>query len=436
MIKSYWNGINVVTDIGWGDAGKGKLVDLGAQYADMVIRYSGGGNAGHTIRNAFGEFKNHLIPSGIFNPKTVCIITGGVVIDGSILVKEIQELSKRGIPITPHNLRISDTAHLVMPWHKVRDGLREKSRGGRKIGTTGQGIGPTYSDRTAREGIRVCDLFSREFMKILNETMAHQERLTKALDSGEKSSRAIYNHDEILKDVERVKKIIKPFVTNILPIIHEYHRKKKNILGEGAQGALLDIDLGGYPFVTSSNPGVVGFMKTTGISAKEIGRVIGTTRAYTARVGAGPMPTELFDATGVHIQEKGREFGTTTGRRRRCGWLDVPAMRYGTMIAGADVIAVTKLDVLDELTRIKVCVAYKVGGKEYRDLPTASPQFMEKARPVFVTLPGWKENITLAKSFSAFPKNAQKYIKTIERLLGKPIDIISVGPEREATIFQ
>lgn len=430
--EKYWQGTNVVTDIGWGDAGKGKLVDLGAQYADMVIRYSGGGNAGHTIRNHLGEFKNHLIPSGIFNPKTICVIGGGVVIDLAILVKEIEELRTKGVTVTPQNLRISDASHLVMPWHKFRDGLREKSRSGGKIGTTGQGIGPTYSDRTAREGIRICDLLRRDFTKIFDETLHYQKQLLTVLDG---ESHQLLNRDEILKELLKMRKIIAPFVVCVLPIIREYHERGKNVLAEGAQGALLDLDLGGYPYVTSSNPGVVGFIKTTGIPAKEISKVIGTTRAYTARVGSGPMPTELFDKIGEHIQQKGREFGTTTGRKRRCGWLDIPAMKQGIIIAGADSIALTKLDVLDELPKIKICVAYKVGGKQYVDLPTVDARFMEKAKPVFITVPGWTSNTSVARKFDTLPKEAQKYIKTVERLLEKPIDIVSVAPEREATIF-
>lgn len=448
--NNFWKGINVITDTAWGDSGKGKLVDLASQNVDMVIRYNGGGNAGHTVKNDKGIFKNHLMPSGIYNPKALCILTGGVVIDLFMLVQEILEHRAKGVKISPKNLLISQDAHLVMPWHKRRDGLKEKARGGAKIGTTGQGIGPTYSDRKNREGIRMSDLLDRDFEKIFEKEIVYQERLTRLMDGelllseiGNKklkpskikeSQNPYFNKKEILNKLRDVKEILAPMIANVLPIIWKYQDQGKNILGEGAQGALLDLELGGYPYVTSSHPGVAGFSLSTGIQHKDVSKVVGVTKAYTTRVGEGPMPTELFDETGQYIQKQGGEFGATTGRPRRCGWLDIPAVKYGIRITGVNSIALMKLDVLDELKEVEICVGYTVNNKQYKDLPTADPKFMSNAKPNNITLTGWQENTSGVKTFKDLPRNAQKYILTVQKLLGIPAEIISVGPERDATI--
>ncbi|QQG44454.1 MAG: adenylosuccinate synthase [Candidatus Roizmanbacteria bacterium] len=432
-MKNYWQGINVITDNGWGDAGKGKLVDMASQHVDMVIRYNGGGNAGHTVINKHGEFKNHLMPSGIYNPKAVCILTGGVVIDPFMLAKEIEDHQAKSIKISPKNLLISQDAHMVMPWHKKRDGLKEKARGGDKIGTTGQGIGPTYSDRSNREGLRMRDLINPKFKEMFLKELNYQERLTKFMEGEENNQ--YYNAEELLKELNKVKKIICSMITNVLPVIWEYQKKGKAILAEGAQGALLDLELGGYPYVTSSHPGVTGFALTSGIHHKQVNKVIGTTKAYTTRVGGGPMPTELTDKTGQYIQKKGGEFGATTGRARRCGWLDIPAMKYGAKIAGVDTIGLTKLDILDGLPEVKLCIAYEFRGKKYFDLPTADPDFMENSKPVYLILKGWQKDISKVRYFNDLPANAKKYILTAQKWLKIPIEIVSVGAEREATIY-
>lgn len=431
--RNYWKGINIITDTAWGDSGKGKIVDLAAQNVDMVIRYNGGGNAGHTVKNEHGVFKNHLMPSGIYNSNALCILTGGVVIDPFMLVGEILDHKEKGIKISPRNLLISQDAHLVMPWHKKRDGLKEKARGGSKIGTTGQGIGPTYSDRRNREGIRIRDLLRPDFEKIFEREFVYQKKLIDLM--GGKQLTSDFNKKEILNKLLEAKEILAPLIANVLPIIWKYQEEGRNILGEGAQGALLDLELGGYPYVTSSHPGVAGFSLSTGIQHKNVKKVIGVTKAYTTRVGEGPMPTELLNETGEHIQKKGGEFGATTGRPRRCGWLDVPAVKYGIRITGVDSIALMKLDVLDELKEVKICVGYKVGRQQFKDLPTADPEVMEKAKPIYITFPGWQKDTTGAKSLKELPRNAQKYVAAAEKLLDTPIEMISISPEREATIF-
>ncbi|CAN5141975.1 adenylosuccinate synthase [soil metagenome] len=438
-------GITLVTDTGWGDAGKGKITDEIAAIlpkGSVVIRYNGGPNAGHTVRNKLGEFKLHGVSSGIFNPDVVCLTTGGVLVNPLSLVEEIALVQKAGVKITPENFLLSEDSHMIMPWHKLRDNLSEKARGGSKIGTTGQGIGPTYSDRTARVGLRLGDLIRPNFKELLKRELAFQERLIRLMDGESLASEGktivqktpYLDEAQILTDFDKAKKVLAPFITNTLVVIWEAKKKKKTMLAEGAQGALLDLALGGYPYVTSSHPGVPGFSATSGIHL--IDRVIGVAKAYTTRVGEGPMPTELFDETGKHMQNVGHEFGATTGRPRRCGWFDVPAMQYGAKIAGVTEIALTKLDILDGLKEVKICTGYTMHGKEVTELTGFAPEDVEKAKPIYETLTGWKEPISDITEFETLPKNAQKYVKRLEKLLGFPITIVSVSPDRDKTIYR
>ena len=433
---SFWKGITLVTDTAWGDSGKGKIVDEAASHSDMVIKTNGGANAGHTVVNHLGEFKLHLVPSGIFHKNVFCVISTEIVADPFALVSEIEELRKKGIHISKNNLLISDTMHLVMPWHKMRDTLKEKARGKVKIGTTGRGIGPTYADRADRVGLRMKDLFSNDFKDIFLAEAKWQEELTRLMDKGQKENTKYYDTKILLNDFIHVKKILKPFAGNALLKIWKYQNEKKTIIGEAGQGALLDISLGGYPYVTSSHPGASGFSLATGIQGREMKRVVGVTKAYTTRVGSGPMPTELKGKIGIHLQTKGQEVGATTGRTRRCGWLDCVAVKYGARTTGVTDVALTKLDILDELKEIKICVGYKIKGKIVKNLTSFDTDEVKIAKPVYETFPGWQEDITKIKSFSDLPKNAKIYISAIEKLLDLPVSIVSVGPSREQTIYR
>lgn len=427
--------IVIVTDNGWGDTGKGKIVDVLAERADMVIRYNGGPNAGHTVKTDKGTFIFHSIPSGILHKNVLNVLANGVVVNPFLLAEELIGLQKNGIKITAKNFLVSKDIHMIMPWHKRQDGLLEKARGKVQIGTTGQGIGPAYADRSLRQGLRITDLVSKNFEEMFLQELAWQEKLTKFMD-GKSGSNSYYNKKEILSDLKKVRVILKPFIANVLPVIQSFAKTGKTIIGEAGQGALLDLDLGGYPFVTSSNPGVAGFLKATGIHYKKITSVYGVTKAYTTRVGNGPMPTEQTGEIGEFLQTYGGEVGATTGRKRRCGWFDAVAMKKGLQIIGGDKIVLTKSDILDQLKEIKICVAYKVGGKLFRELPDMDPAFMEKAKPVYETLPGWFEDTSKAKSFSKLPKNTKRYIARIESLLGAPVSIVSVGAQRSATLFR
>jgi len=428
-----WEGTDFVTDPLWGDNGKGKIVDLMAQRADLVVRINGGPNAGHTVKNEFGEFALHLVPSGIFNPEAICILADTVVVNPSSLVKEIDLIRKAGVSVDASNLLISRSAHLIMPWHRKRDGLTESARAGKKIGTTGQGIGPTYSDRSDRVGLRVGDLLDPDFQKKFETELAWQEKLT-ALMSGEYKG-INYDKDVILQEIYEAREVIAPMITDVLPVIWDYHSQKKNILGEAGQGVLLDLDRGGYPFVTSSHPGIAGFNLATGFSPKEVDRVIGVTKAYTTRVGEGPLPTELFDEVGKEIGSRGREVGVTTGRPRRCGWLDIPALRYGIRVGGIDTLALTKIDIFDGFQEVKICIGYDVNGKVYTTLPGANNEFMNEAKPILKTLPGWDQNTTGCRSFIDLPRNAQNFVLEVQEKAGLPIELVSVGSDREETIY-
>lgn len=429
-VPVFWKKTNIVVDAGWGDNGKGKFVDIGSQYADVVVRWAGGPNAGHTVKNDKGEFKFHLMPSGIFN--TLCILGDTVVIDPHVLIEEIDQMESRGFPVNAQNLLISKDASLILEWHKHRDALTETARGGKKLGTTGRGIGPAYSDRTERTGLKMFHLFEPNFEQLFEREFHWQSRLT-TLMGGEKNP---YDYDRMLSHLKSAAKRLKPMVTDVIPIIWKMHDACKNVLGEGAQGSLLDLDLGTTPFVTSSHPTVAGFGIATGIHAHQITHVLAAVRAYGARVGDGPFPTELLDTTGEYIREKGHEYGTTTGRPRRCGWFDCVATWYGARVSGATHIALTKLDVLDELEEIKVCVAYEYDGVRYdrKNLPTIKPRFLDHVKPVYKLFDGWKTSTRDARKFSNLPKKAQQYVDFLEKGIGLPIKFISVGPDRDETI--
>lgn len=429
-LKAYAKGVNVVVDTLWGDSGKGKVVDMLAGNVDLVVRYAGGSNAGHTIKTNAGTFKLHLVPSGILQDKVLNIIDSGVVVNPIALVEEIRDLRKAGVRITRKNLRISKRAHMVMPWHIHRDQLKETKSGKSKIGTTGRGIGPTYADRTAREGLRVADLVSSQFEQKLSNELVRQNKIIKML-GGRSLSRQV-----VLRDMMRARAVLKEFVDDTFSIVQDYSTKRKNILGEGAQGALLDVGLGGFPFVTSSHTGVTGFSLTTGIHDHAIQNVIGVTKAYSTRVGSGPMPTELFDTDGDNIREIGGEYGATTGRPRRCGWFDAVATRYGCIVSGARTIALMKLDVLDTFKTIKVCTGYKVRNKIFKMMPDMDPHTLQDATPVYVSLKGWQEPTVDISSFDKLPRNARLYITYLESLLKLPIILISVGAERNKTIYR
>lgn len=429
-LKSYVKGVNVVVDTLWGDSGKGKIVDLLAARADAVVRCAGGSNAGHTIKNEQGTFKLHLVPSGILHKKTLNIIESGVVVNPTALVEEIKELRKAGISITRANLRISRRAHLVMPWHILRDQLKDAKLGKSKIGTTGRGIGPTYSDRTAREGLRVKDLYSRDFSARFAVELRRQNKLIALLGGSQISL------EQSRREVLKARSFLKEFIDDTFSLVRWYVNQKKTVLGEGAQGALLDIALGGFPYVTSSHTGVTGFSLVTGVQDHQIANVIGVTKAYSTRVGGGPMPTELSDTDGKRIREVGGEYGATTGRPRRCGWFDLPATRYGCIVSGARSLAIMKLDVLDSFKTIKVCVGYRANNKTYSVMPDMDPDTLETVRPVYKSFKGWMQKTSKVKSFKNLPVNARKYIQFLEKQLGMPISIISVGPSREQTILK
>ncbi|MEO0012808.1 MAG: hypothetical protein RLZZ535_1197 [Cyanobacteriota bacterium] len=412
----------------WGDEGKGKITDLLSRSADVVVRSQGGVNAGHTVVVAGQTFKLHLIPSGILYSNTECIIGSGTVIDPQVLIEEIEQLKALGV--TVDNLHISQTAHVTMPYHRKIDQASEESRGEYKIGTTGRGIGPTYADKSERTGIRVLDLMNSEHLrKQLGWTINYKNVILEKL----------YNlppldPEKVIEEYLKYAEYLKPFVIDSSLKIYEAVNEKKNILFEGAQGTLLDLDHGTYPYVTSSNPIAGGACVGAGVGPTTIDRVIGVAKAYTTRVGEGPFPTELNDRVGELLGELGAEFGTTTGRRRRCGWFDAVIGRYAVRINGLDCLAITKLDVLDELEEIKVCVAYEIDGGICNHFPTNASHFAN-CKPVYKSLPGWQQDTTGCRSLADLPKKALNYLKYLAELMKVPIAIVSVGPGRDQTII-
>lgn len=412
----------------WGDEGKGKITDLLSRSADVVVRPQGGVNAGHTIVVKGQTFKLHLIPSGILYPDTECIIGSGTVIDPKILLQEFDQLER--LNVSANNLFISQTAHVTMPYHRLIDQASEEQRGKHKIGTTGRGIGPTYADKSERTGIRVVDLMDADTLR---------KRLTWAINYNNVILEKLYNlapldPEEVIKEYQVYADRLRPHVIDSSLKIYDAIQKRKNILFEGAQGTLLDLDHGTYPYVTSSNPIAGGACVGSGIGPTMIDRVIGVAKAYTTRVGEGPFPTELDGELNQMLCDRGAEFGTTTGRRRRCGWFDGVIGRYAVRINGLDCLAITKLDVLDELDEINVCVAYELDGKTCDHFPGNASEFA-RCKPIYKTLPGWKTSTEECRLLEDLPKQALDYLKFLAELMAVPIAIVSLGASRDQTII-
>ena len=412
----------------WGDEGKGKLVDLLAEHADAVVRFQGGNNAGHTMVVDGEQFISHLVPSGIIQGK-ICFIGNGMVVDPQVLIEELDYLESKGVKAGPDRLKISEKAHLIMPYHKSIDHGRERMKGEKKIGTTGRGIGPAYEDKATRRGIRFIDLLEPEVLKEKVITILDEKNfyLKNYLNGEPLDGEAIIA--EFTKYAER----LAPHVTNISVELDQIVKSGQRILFEGAQGTHLDIDHGTYPFVTSSSTVSGNACCGAGIGPKHINGVLGIVKAYTTRVGAGPFPAELFDDIGDQIQSKGAEFGATTGRRRRCGWLDVVLLRNAARLNGLTGLAITKLDVLGGLKTLNICTGYDHQGTRRDDFP-ASLKVLGECKPIYETLPGWDEDISGVRKFEDLPENARNYLKRVEELTETPIQIVSVGAGREATI--
>jgi adenylosuccinate synthase len=412
----------------WGDEGKGKITDLLSKSADVVVRYQGGVNAGHTVVVQDRTFKLHLIPSGILYPNTECIIGSGTVIDPKVLLQELDQLEK--LNVSTKNLLISETAHITMPYHRLIDQASEERRGNHKIGTTKRGIGPTYADKSERIGIRVVDLMEPEGLrKQLRWTVEYKNAILEKLYNLPPLDPEVVI-EEYLIYAER----LRPHVVDSSVRIYEAVQKRRNILFEGAQGTLLDLDHGTYPYVTSSNPVAGGACVGAGVGPTIIDRVIGVAKAYTTRVGEGPFPTELEGTVGQALCDRGAEFGTTTGRQRRCGWFDAVIGRYAVRINGLDCLAITKLDVLDELDEIQVCVAYELDGERCINFPSNARQFA-RCRPIYKTLPGWKQSTADCRTLDDLPSQALDYLKFLAELMEVPIAIVSLGASRDQTII-
>jgi adenylosuccinate synthase len=417
----------VVVGTQWGDEGKGKVVHLLSQKADYIVRYQGGNNAGHTVVFDGKQFILHLIPSGILEPGKKCIIGNGVVVDPEALVEEIKFLATKGIKVKGR-LFISDSAHLILPYHRYLDMLRETQIGNRKIGTTRRGIGPAYADKVARTGIRMADYLSEDtFKNLLEINLKEKESLLEKVITLEKVKK------EILSKYKTLVSQIKEYVTDTELLINKVVAENKDVILESAQGTLLDVDFGTYPYVTSSNPIAGGACVGSGLGPTKIDSVLGIVKAYTTRVGEGPFPTELDDSVGRALREKGKEFGATTGRPRRCGWFDALVVRHSVRVNGLDRLALTKIDVLDGISPLKICVGYRYKNKILKEYPH-SREIINNCRPVYIQMPGWKEPTRGVHKFEKLPANAKKYLKKIEELVGAKIAIISMGRSREETI--
>jgi len=418
----------IVIGAQWGDEGKGKITDLLSRSADVVVRYQGGVNAGHTIVVQGQTFKLNLIPSGILYPKTECIIGCGTVIDPQVLINELEQLEK--LNISTANLLISQTAHVTMPYHRLIDRASEERRGNHKIGTTGRGIGPTYADKSERIGIRVLDLMDPQGLhEQLEWTINYKNVILEKL-----YNLPPLNPKTVIEEYLGYAERLRPYVVDTSLKIYDAVQRRRNILFEGAQGTLLDLDHGTYPYVTSSNPVAGGACAGTGIGPTMIDRVIGVSKAYTTRVGEGPFPTELNGEIGELLGDRGAEFGTNTGRKRRCGWFDAVIGRYAVRINGMDCMAITKIDVLDELEKISVCVAYEIDGTQTKDFPTSARQFA-RCRPIYETLPGWQKSTSDCRNLKELPKQALDYLKFLAELMDVPIAIVSLGASRDQTII-
>ena len=414
----------------WGDEGKGKVVDLFTHDADIVVRFQGGNNAGHTLVVNGKKTVLHLVPSGALHADKLCVIGNGVVVDPEVLLDEIRSLKKKGYFLNDSWLQVSEEAHLIMPYHKAIDQARERLRGKGKIGTTGRGIGPAYEDKVARIGIRFVDLLEEEtFREKLRYNIEEKNIYLKAILK-EKTLNFKAIHDAYCGYREKLKK----YVTNTPLLLDTAIKAGKRVLFEGAQGTLLDVDHGTYPFVTSSNTAIGGVCTGAGVSPRHIHQIIGISKAYTTRVGSGPFPTELMGREGEKLKQEGDEFGATTGRPRRCGWFDAVGVRHAVRLNGITGIALTKLDVLTGFKKIKICTAYRSNGETYREFPS-SLRVLESAEPVWEEMEGWKEPISGARELSDLPANAQRYVQRLEELLDTKMVLVSVGPGRDQTIM-
>ena len=412
----------------WGDEGKGKIIDVLSKHSKYIVRYQGGNNAGHTVWIDGEKYILHLIPSGILRKNTFCVIGNGVVVDPKALLEEIDVLKAKGIKLK-NRLFVSELSHLIFPYHRLLDSLKEEQRGAARIGTTGRGIGPAYIDKTTRTGIRMVDLLDKDvFAKKLSVNVKEINRiLTKFYKKPALSYRSLY--------VKYLKyaKVLKPYIANTADILNKAIDKNKGVLFEGAQGTFLDVDFGTYPFVTSSNSTSGGACVGTGVGPTKIDSVIGVVKAYTTRVGSGPFPAEFSAAMDAHVRERGDEYGATTGRPRRCGWFDAVMVKHAVMVNGITDIAITKLDVLSGLDEILICVAYKCKNKIYKQFP-ASIGMLSQVKPIYKKVPGWKDDLTQVSSMKDLPLNARRYVKTIADLLKVHVKIVSVGTDRNQTI--
>ena len=418
----------VVMGTQWGDEGKGKIVDHLAQQAQVVVRYQGGNNAGHTVVVKGVESKLNLLPSGILYPGKTCIIGNGVVVDPAHLLKEIAGMQERGIDMS--GLKISNRAQVILPYHRLMDEVDEESRGDAKIGTTKKGIGPCYVDKNARIGIRFVDLMDpEEFARRLKINVTAKNRILTEIFGKEP-----LDYDKILADYLGYAEKLRPYVTDTIFTLHDAIGRGEKILFEGAQATMLDLDYGTYPYVTSSHPVAGGVCVGAGVCPSAIGKVIGVVKAYTTRVGEGPFVTELHDETGNLIRERGHEYGTTTGRPRRTGWLDTVVVKYACMLSGIDCLAITRLDILDALPTLKICTGYLYKGQPLHEYP-ASLKVLDEVEPVYEELPGWQSDITGIRRYEDLPLNARRYVERLSECAGARLGVISVGPDREQTIL-
>jgi adenylosuccinate synthase len=412
----------------WGDEGKGKIIDVLTQKVDWVVRYQGGNNAGHTVEIGDEKYVLHLVPSGILHAGKKCVIGNGLVVDPVALMKEIQGVVERGID-PAGRFFISDRAHVVLPYHRLIDEYREKKpAAGAMIGTTKRGIGPTYGDKASRTGLRMGDMIDPAAESMLRERIVANNRILAALGG------PAVDADDVINTTMEAVNYLRPFIVDTIPMLYSARQKKESILFEGAQGTMLDIDYGTYPFVTSSSATAGGACTGSGVPPHAIDRVLGVIKAYTTRVGEGPFPTELLDETGEAIRKAGHEFGATTGRPRRCGWFDAVIARYSVMVNGIDSWAITKLDVLDDFETLRVCVAYECDGKRLDHVP-ANVRLLERCRPVYEDVPGWNCSTKNAASWEELPEKAKAYLRRLEELTGVKTSILSVGPRRDSTIM-
>ncbi len=431
-MTAFLEGNTCVVGLQWGDEGKGKIVDFMTDHADVVVRYCGGANAGHTVRIGTEKYATHLLPVGVFRPGVMNLIGNGVVLDPAVLFAEIDEFLGRGVPISPENLRISYKAHLVMPYHMQEDAARESSAEGGAIGTTRRGIGPAYAEKMHRSSaIRVADLMHEEKLRAkVGQVVTERNKVFKVLyDAPPMDWRQIF---ESYRDFGRR---MQPYVDDVGYLILEANKQGKRIVFEGAHAALLDVDHGTYPYVTSSNCSSLGLFTGSGVPPQVVQNYLGIMKAYSTRVGGGPFPTEQDNDIGNYIRERGNEYGTTTRRPRRCGWLDAVALKYSVDLCGITSVAITLIDVLSGLDRVQICTGYKYHGSR---LPyfRADMDTLAEVEPIYEALPGWRGNLTACRHFEELPQEAQQYVKRVEQLIGVPIKIVSVGPERAATLIR